>query len=101
MTERGKDTQRPWVDPDDAPELTADDFARGDIYDGQRLVRRGRPPVGREPKESVTIRLSREVLNHFRAGGPGWQTRLNAALESTVKRSKASQERSAKKQASR
>ena len=31
-------------------------------------------------KESVTIQLSRDVLQHFRASGPGWQTRLDAAL---------------------
>ena len=31
-------------------------------------------------KENVTIRLSRDVLQRFRAGGPGWQTRLDAAL---------------------
>jgi uncharacterized protein (DUF4415 family) len=30
--------------------------------------------------ESVTIRLSHDVLQRFRAGGPGWQARLDAAL---------------------
>lgn len=42
--------------------------------------RRGRPaPQGR--KESVTIRYDREVLAAFRATGPGWQSRMNAALK--------------------
>ena len=31
-------------------------------------------------KENVTIRLSRDVLERFRASGQGWQTRLDAAL---------------------
>lgn len=39
---------------------------------------RGRP-IGSD-KESTTIRFDRDVLAAFRAGGPGWQTRMNAAL---------------------
>lgn len=31
-------------------------------------------------KEQVTLRIDRDVLEHFQAGGPGWQDRLNAAL---------------------
>jgi len=31
-------------------------------------------------KESITIRLSRDVLQRFRDGGPGWQARIDAAL---------------------
>ena len=31
-------------------------------------------------KEQVTLRLDRAVLDHFRAGGAGWQSRINAAL---------------------
>lgn len=32
-------------------------------------------------KERITIRLSANVVQHFRQTGAGWQTRLNAALE--------------------
>jgi hypothetical protein len=32
-----------WVDPDDAAELTEEFFERTDQFDGQKLVRRGRP----------------------------------------------------------
>jgi uncharacterized protein (DUF4415 family) len=28
----------------------------------------------------VNIRLDPDVVAHFRAGGPGWQSRINAAL---------------------
>jgi len=31
-------------------------------------------------KETVTLRLDREVLDFFQDGGPGWQDRINAAL---------------------
>ena len=42
-------------------------------------VRRGRPQTA-NPKISTTIRLSPEVLEHFKAGGPGWQSRIDEAL---------------------
>ncbi len=31
-------------------------------------------------KEMVTLRIDRTVLEHFQAGGPGWQDRINEAL---------------------
>ncbi len=31
-------------------------------------------------REQVTLRIDRDVLEHFQADGPGWQDRLNAAL---------------------
>lgn len=45
--------------------------------------RRGRP-VGSD-KESTTIRFDRDILAAFRAAGPGWQTRMNAALRDWLK----------------
>ena len=33
-----------------------------------------------EPKSAVTIRLDRQVLDWFKAKGPGYQTRINALL---------------------
>jgi uncharacterized protein (DUF4415 family) len=44
---------------------------------------RGRP-TGSD-KESTTIRFDRDVMAAFRAGGPGWQTRMNAALRDWLK----------------
>ncbi len=70
---------------EEAPELTEEFFRTADVYIGEKLVRRGRPPSAR-PKEAVKLRLSGEVLDHFRAGGPGWQTRINATLERAVAR---------------
>jgi uncharacterized protein (DUF4415 family) len=31
-------------------------------------------------KETVSLRLDRDVLDYFQEGGPGWQDRINAAL---------------------
>jgi uncharacterized protein (DUF4415 family) len=31
-------------------------------------------------REQVTLRLDRDVLDHFQQGGPGWQDRINDAL---------------------
>lgn len=78
--------KKKWTDPDDAPELTREFFRTADVYEGKKLVRRGRPPAGDRPKEAVKLRLSPDVLDHFRAGGPGWQTRINVTLERAVSR---------------
>ena len=50
-------------------------------------VRRGRGRQTAPTKEQVTIRLDADITAHFRAGGPGWQTRLNDALRRAVFRS--------------
>jgi uncharacterized protein (DUF4415 family) len=72
-----------WIDPDAAPHLDRDWFERAEIREGERLIRPARP-VGRPKKaaakKAVSIRLDPEVLAYFRAGGPGWQSRINAAL---------------------
>ena len=47
-----------WIDPDDAPELTAEVAARGELRIGGKRVRRatgtylGRPPLGDAPKRA-------------------------------------------------
>ena len=73
-----------WVDPDDAPELTADFFESADEFKGPQLVKRGRPKAEKVLKR-ITIRLAPEVVDQFKASGPGWQTRLNAALADWLK----------------
>ncbi|MFT4184488.1 MAG: BrnA antitoxin family protein [Rhizobium sp.] len=42
-------------------------------------VQRGRPKAAMT-KVSTTIRLSPEVLDHFKKDGPGWQSRIDEAL---------------------
>jgi uncharacterized protein (DUF4415 family) len=67
------------VDPDDAPELTDAWFDTADYDEGDKLVRRGRPRLA-SPKEAVSLRLDPDVVAHYRATGPGWQSRINETL---------------------
>jgi|SRR5262245_51045843 len=73
-----------WVDPDDAPEWTDEMFERADLYHGDKLIRRGRPPSD-NPKKALKLRIDADVVEHFRATGPGWQTRINDALRRAAK----------------
>lgn len=47
-----------------------------------------RGPQKAPTKERVTIRLSPDVVERFRATGAGWQTRVDAALQDWLKRHK-------------
>jgi len=75
---------------DDPPRFTREMAERGRHMIGDTVIRearpRGRPlkPVG-ERKEKVTLRLSPDVLAHFRAQGPGWQTRIDEMLRKAAR----------------
>lgn len=46
-----------------------------------RNAKRGRPPLAPAArKRQVTLLLDPDVLDRLKAGGPGWQTRINAML---------------------
>ena len=50
----------------------------------QELLKpRGRPRL-ETPKERINIRLSYEVIQHFKSSGAGWQTRIDAALREFI-----------------
>jgi uncharacterized protein (DUF4415 family) len=67
------------VDEDDRP--ATEEELRAGLAAMRKL--RGRPPGS--TKQSTTIRLDHDVLDAFRAGGPGWQSRMNAALRDWLK----------------
>ena len=77
-------------DADTAAELTDDWFDKADLHYGETLLRRGRgrPRLGSR-KHLVSLRLDRDVINWFRSGGPGWQSRINGALRQHVEASEA------------
>lgn len=81
-----KSVQR-WADPDDAPEVTAQWITEASVYDGDKLVRRGRPvgSIKATPKVSTTIRFDSDVLAELKATGRGWQTRANDILRDWLK----------------
>lgn len=77
------------LDEDDAPELTPELAAQAktifeipEMADLAELVRKGGRPLLPDEvrKRRVTIMLDPDVIARFKAGGRGWQTRINAAL---------------------
>jgi uncharacterized protein (DUF4415 family) len=74
-----KSTKTVWVDPDDAPELTREWFESADVYRGETLISRGRPKAA-NPKKAISLRVDADVLDRFKADGPGWQGRMNDVL---------------------
>ncbi len=69
----------------EATTLDKEWFEAADLYQGERLVRRGRP-IGSGTKTPVTIRLDKEIVDQFKETGTGWQTRMNNALRDWLKR---------------
>ena len=65
-------------------ELTASDLKAAMKFDqlpeSVRAVLRTRGPQVAPTKEQISIRLSREALEGFRAFGDGWQTRMDGVL---------------------
>ena len=54
---------------DELPELTDDMLTRG-------KVNRGGRPRSANPRKLISIRLPEDVIQRWRATGPGWQTRM-------------------------
>jgi uncharacterized protein (DUF4415 family) len=90
-----KDKQ-PVID-DDNPEWTKADFAAATKFPGgMRLkdlrpsdlagIRGKRGPQKVPIKIPVSIRLSPEVVKHFKEKGPGWQSKIDDALRKIVKK---------------
>jgi uncharacterized protein (DUF4415 family) len=63
---------RPGVPSSDHPEADVDHVVRG-------IVRQGLKPL--PAKALVSLRLDQDVLDWFKAQGPGYQTRINAVLK--------------------
>jgi uncharacterized protein (DUF4415 family) len=71
-------------DPD-SPELTPKQLGRMRPFRELQARRFGRPKRAVR-KEPVSVCLDPEVVDFFRSKGPGWQTRMNAALAEHVRR---------------
>jgi uncharacterized protein (DUF4415 family) len=69
------------------PEWTAEDFARArpahEVLSAEVLsaFRKTRGPQRSQKKVPVSIRLSADVVEHFKATGPGWQRRIDETLK--------------------
>ena len=82
---------------DDNPEWTEERWAKAQSIDElpadlrDRILAafpktKGRGPQKSPTKEAVSLRLSPEVLKHYRATGKGWQTRIDDALKAAIKK---------------
>ena len=80
-------SKRRVIDPD-SPPLTAEQLKRmRPIGEDEKAFWRkalGRPPLD-SPKQAVSLRLDQDVIGHFKSQGPGWQSRINAALRKQAK----------------
>ena len=74
-------------DPD-LPEITDNWIAGADLYHGEKLVRRGRPKL-ENPRQLLSLRLPPQIIDRWKASGPGWQTRMAEALEKSAPKARA------------
>ncbi len=75
-------------DPD-APEATDEQLAQAKPFAEAfpalaENIRKGGRPRSERPKLAVSIRLDQDVVDRFKADGPGWQSRVNEALRHAV-----------------
>ena len=74
---------------EELPELTDEDMARAVFSKGGETLPNPIRPRGRPPKDDsklhVSMRLSPDVLDAFRATGRGWQTRIDEVLREWVR----------------
>ena len=68
---------------EELPEVTSAMLERAEYRVGGRLREhpRRRGPQNAPKKIPLSLRLSPEVVKHFRAKGRGWQTRIDEALK--------------------
>ena len=84
-------SRKPLIDTDgEVRELSAADMAKfrpaAEVLPSSLKKKLGvRGPQKTPTKERITIRLSRDVVEQFRATGDGWQTRMDAALKDWLK----------------
>jgi uncharacterized protein (DUF4415 family) len=81
-------TDADWAAVCDNPEWTAEDFAKAVPFSvafpelAASIRRRGAQKA--PTKVSTTLRLSPEVLDHFRKSGSGWQSKIDSALKEWI-----------------
>lgn len=81
---------------EDIPEWTEEDFRNArpieDFPDllaalnNARAKRGQRGPQKAEVKDRIGLRLDHHIVEHFRATGPGWQSRINDILADHIKK---------------
>lgn len=73
----------PWVRFDD---MTDDDIDYSDIPEADEEFFKNAKRV--MPKRPVSLRIDTDIISHFKAGGKGWQTRINETLRKAISKPK-------------
>jgi uncharacterized protein (DUF4415 family) len=78
-------TERDMKEVSDNPEWTKEDFATAKPFaevfpELAASIRKGRGPNKAPTKKLVSLRLSGQVIEAYKAKGPGWQSRIDADL---------------------
>jgi uncharacterized protein (DUF4415 family) len=74
----------------DNPEWTKEDFAKAKPFaealpELAASIRKGRGPNKAPTKKLVSLRLSPDVLDHYKAGGSGWQSKIDDTLRKAAR----------------
>ena len=72
-------------DVSDNPELTKEDLANARPFaealpELAASIRKGRGPNKAPTKKLISLRLSGQVIDAYKAKGPGWQSKIDADL---------------------
>jgi uncharacterized protein (DUF4415 family) len=78
-------SRKDWDAVSDNPKLTAEQLAKAKPFaealpELAASIRRGRGPNKAPTKKLVSLRLSGQVIEKYKAGGPGWQSRFDEDL---------------------
>jgi uncharacterized protein (DUF4415 family) len=89
-------TKADWDAVSDDPELTDEELAKlrparevlpAEFFEALEKRRQGqRGPQKAPTKVAVSIRLSRDVVDAFKAKGPGWQSRIDETLRASLRK---------------
>jgi uncharacterized protein (DUF4415 family) len=83
-------TQADWDEVEDNPELTEEELKEmrpfREVFPelAASIDRKLGRPKAENPKKAISLRLDQDVIERFKAGGDGWQSRMNEALRKAV-----------------
>ncbi|WP_448952147.1 BrnA antitoxin family protein [Labrys neptuniae] len=87
-------TKEDWDEVSDNPTWTEEDFAKAKparevlpaaMMNALAKRRRGQRGAQKAPtKALVSLRLDQDIIDRFKAEGPGWQSRINEALRKAL-----------------
>ena len=95
MSAKLQNSNKPWADPDDAPELGDEFFEKGVWKIGDKVVSPEEagaatakiPARGPDDAKTVntTIKVDADIVAAFKATGGGWEARMNDVLREWLK----------------